>query len=323
MGLSLDDTRVEIEADARRIVSYLAEHTALEVSEFCATVDLPEGRINRALWHLRKNDPPLINAYRLGHAKTEYRLSAAGWKVLRREPPPPTQTVRHTRPTHADLGPTPRGRITKALAYQPCSAKELVRRTGMKYEKVIYLLRTLEARCLIIRQRSMDDRRVVLYALKPQFQNKAPPPKPVLTPTVVPLSDPADWRTWAERILIEQAGGPPVSADNVAVEPRVVTPTVERKKILVVGALQANHLPILRQRFGQKLHLSFYSDMNGSRGLETRIQQVSHVFVCKRRARHCHEFVTKGSGKPFTVVKGDLTTLVRALENFCDATPAQ
>lgn len=219
--------------------------------------------------------------------------------------------------------PGPRGKIVIALKAKPCSTKELAELTGLDTLQVRWYVKTLKDRCLLAEGRSANDARVRLYRLKTLSYEE--PPKPILTPSIVALTDDGNWETWYERLIIEENGGPAISIDEsdlIPTEKTYYISPAHRKvlpKVLIIGSMIRHQMARLEQEFGGKLKLYFVDRKAGNTSF-ARCRGKDHIFVRYEFCSHSDFDLVRSLGTPFSFVKGGhLTKLSEALAQYCEA----
>lgn len=318
MARVLHQPHVGIDLVKQRMLDHLRTHGILKVEVFAEQEGLLTCDVNRAAFFLRHESPSLIN--QVGNT-TQYRLSAHGAKKYGVTPPPLHLASGQRKVT---VAPGPRGQLVIALKEKPSSVAELARKTRLKELQVRWYLKTLKERCLILESRSPDDARIVLYRLKTVTYE---PGKPVLTTAIVPLTDPSDWHTWAERLLLEQMGGPKVVSETLPADvAKLVTSAeltkVQLPRVLVIGTESEMRQQVLNE-FSDRLRVDFHDSKSHSNGLASACRRYDRVFLCVRRASHSHQTAVRQSKTPLVLVSGRYGQLQMALHTFCNATAAR
>lgn len=291
----------------QQIIHALSQQAPLSFCQLVDQLKLTEGEVFRAILFLKKNDPALLNE--LGTSR-QYRLSIDGMKLLHVDPPSPKK---FRPPDTFHFAPGPRGKLIEALKHTH-SIPEVARRSGLNVPRTRYFLKCLADQGLVNMKRSDRDRRALDLRLTTEE-----PPQPVLTPAIVPLSDPLDWRTWCERLLLAQQGGPAVVIEEEHQQEEnqpLIKTNIVRKRILIAGTWpEWEHL--LEKEFGKKIRLAFHNDFNGaSTELRALLKSTDLAIVSKRRTRHATDWVIKASGVPYLIIDGALTNLRKTLENY-------
>lgn len=301
--------------ERRRIVSILAASNGLEIRAIAQMAQLSEIQAERLLIEMASDYPPMIN--RVGESRL-YRLSTDGRKAygIKEATEKPISSTESA----FNLSPGPRGQLVKILKHKPTSKLELCRKTGLAPTQVNYFLRTLADRGLIADPlRSQADGRVVLHRLK---TTPVEPPKPLLTASIIPLTDPTDWHFWLDRLLLEKEGVGKVDVEDGEESSECAKAsdknTANLKRVLVVGT-KMYWRPILQMHFAGRLRLSFFDNPKGSAGLFKVARAADHVFLNIMKARHSHEWTIRGVETPVTRVRGSLTQLQRAIERYCES----
>lgn len=301
-----------IEAHQRNIVHLLMRYDSMDILSIAQQLRLTVSDTERAVDILLRMQPsPLARSGRFN----TYQLSPTGRQVFNvRIPQAPVVPSAQTTSTAIDPGP--RGKLIAALKQRPCSLKELIERTRLSGSQIYLYLKTLKERGIVREDRAKEDGRILLYRLTTIQYDE--PDKPLLTPALVPLEDKDDWRTWAERLLIEQAGGaaaiqvPKIEKQSTIGQPKIILP-----RVLIVGAMPTVWREEVQREFGTQLRLDFFDDMGGSAGILERCRKSQHVFLRILQARHTHQAVIRTSGVAMTMVRGNLTQLRTALRDFC------
>lgn len=270
-----------LHAHSQEIIEILSHTAPLSFADLVARLKLTEGEVSRAVLFLKKNDPPLINE--LGISR-QYQLSRDAWKCKHVEPMAKKINLSPS-VSHSDsfyFAPGPRGKLIQALK-QSHSIPEAARRSGLSVPSTRYFLKKLSGMGLVHATRSEADRRALSLQLTTEE-----PPKPVLTPAVIPLADTADWRTWVERLVLEQQGGPTVVeeietiADNF--QPPIITERIRRPRILIVGRLFGEFIDTIVNALGDKAKFYFFDPFARAPRLGHLAKRMDYVVI---RSDHC------------------------------------
>jgi DNA-binding MarR family transcriptional regulator len=305
----LDALHERLATNQHRIMEHLAQQDRADSKTLSQQLGLTISDVERAVDHLLRMEPPLLNSLRA----SLFQLSPHARKIMGLAAPATTETSI----TDYGIAPGPRGRIVNALKAQPRSLKDIVKITQIKEAKVRWCLGTLKDRCLISAAPSPHDGRVMLYRLTTATPTE--PPKPLLTPSITPLTDPSDWHTWAERLLLEGLGGPaviPPTTDDAAPAPVETKSRTLLPRVLIVGAMPMDWRKSIEQEFSTLLRVDYFDDAYGGNGLYQRCRQNEHVFLRVIQSRHSHQSAIRSAAVPMTLVRGSLSQLRRALANF-------
>lgn len=260
-------------------------------------------------WRMRQMSgavPPLVN--QIG-ATGIFQLSVEGRKVMR------VVDVHVVAPAPSSIihvEPGPRGQLVKILKEKPTSITEMMRETRLNYQQVYYTLKTLKERGLMGER--VRQGRELLHRLKSTPDPE--PPKPLLTPSVVPLCDEADWHTWLERLLLHKLGGPEVVLEGVSDEQFIPQSQQQRKrlpKVLLIGWFKGDLAQRIENEFTDRLDLRFV-DTASSKSIEALVRRMDHVFI---RADHCvHDLQesVKRARKSVNYLKGNAERICQTLE---------
>lgn len=252
-----------------RVLRELAKTSVLDIASIHRATNIPTEELEFVLRGLFRQSPPVIN--KIG-TSDRYQLSPSGRTYLHL-PAPKVEQPTLVAPITIDPGP--RGQLIKALKSKPCSRKELVHKTGLKLQQVDYFLHTLADRGLMgTTARSTVDGRIVLYRLKSTPTEE--PPKPVLTPSIVPFTAEDDWRTWFQRLTINPSLEISEPTQPVAIqEHRHALP-----KILIVGNKHHEFVHTMKSKFKDKFRLHFRDGRQDNLShLEEIAKNMDYIFL--------------------------------------------
>lgn len=272
-SISIPTRRGSMES-AQRILMLLAHSPRLTLRQMSIETKLTEGEVSRAILFLKKNEPPLINE--LGHTG-RFQISRDAAKQLNVSPPPdivPTVVSSVSKPF--EVAPGAKALLIKALRHGN-TIFELARYSGLSIARTRYFLKRLADKGLVKTGKSVDDGRVLVHRLTTE------PPKPILTPSLVPLTDEGDWRTWMERLVIQDCGGPVVVCEEEETEHfghPTEKSTIYKPRILIVGRYDTNLLQRLHQEFDERWKLHFFdARQNRESKLQGLARYCDYVFI--------------------------------------------
>lgn len=301
MGVSLSH-----DSEHQQIVSYFSQNEVLDLD----SRPWLAGVVNR----YQRSEPPIVN--RIGGEGRRFRMSPYGRKLLNIPDIAPILTFK---PVARPIS-TPRNEVLAAINSSPKSASSIAAITGIDVQSVHHHLRKLEDKGLLLRQKSPADGRVTLYGLRPSLVE---PPKPVLTPSLVPLTDETNPATWFERMAIAHMCGEaftePGEEESSAAMPQIV----ERQRlprVLVISGKTETIEERLHEEFKSRLKIKFWnSGVTGSAaGLREQLIAIDKIFLCTLRTNHSIQFALRRIGK-FERVRGGWEQLRVALEKYASA----
>lgn len=289
-----------------RVLCFLSLHDHAEVDKLVSETQITRNDVERAIDFLIRYEPPLIN--KSGRHES-YQLSPVGKKLMK-----VTTPVAPIKKESYEIAPGPRGQLVIALKSRPHSVKELAEITGLAETQVRYFIKTLEDRALIAKANSLTDGRTLVYRLK--WMQYEEPAKPLLTPSLVPLDDPTDWHTWAERLLVEE-----MAPDSPPSAPTIETPqpkeTAVLPKVLVVGYFSGSQVSELENHFSNRIKLYFFDRNQQSGGLLDLCKRMDHIFLRVDHCSHKDSDSVKSSRASFDFIHGNLSRMQQAIDAYC------